>query len=111
MSTVGMNEMSYSVLRDTTTVETRPLSGDPVLHRVWIVCIRGAFYHLSWLSRSYDRDLPECKAYPCNETGEIRIWRVLSCCYCVNPNVAFAEVMEDLLATEVVKEVDEACVD
>lgn len=39
-------------------------------------------------------------AFACDETGHVDEWLSLACCYCVNPHVAFAEVMDQLLGLE-----------
>lgn len=93
--------ISYTVLSDKTSRETHPKTGLPVIHRTWVVLVSGVFYYLSWLSCAPDHELPECMAFPCDETGHVDEWRSLACCYCVNPHVAFAEVMDQLLGIEV----------
>ena len=89
--------ISYTVLSDRTTKETNPRTGLPVIHRTWVVLLGSSFFYLSWLSSAPDHDYPECMAFACDETGHVDDWGELACCYCVNPNVAFAEVMGQLL--------------
>lgn len=94
----AVGELSYSVLSDRASVELRSAAEGAVLHRVWVVCLRGSFFRLSWCSRVPVLGLPECRAYLCDERGETCGEECLARCYCVNPNVAFAEVMDQLLA-------------
>lgn len=92
--------ISCTVLSDKTSRETHPKTGLPIIHRTWVLLISGAFYYLSWLSCAPDHELPECMAFACDETGHVDEWLSLACCYCVNPHVAFAEVMDQLLGLE-----------
>ena len=98
MSQTMSRELSYSVLQDVTSVERRPAAEDAVRCRAWVVCVGGLFFRLTWSSRGAGHGLPECRAYACDEAGNALSAQCLACCYCVNPHVAFAEVMDQLLA-------------
>lgn len=98
MSRAMGREVAYSVLYDATSVEEEPLDSGIVGRRVWVVCVGEAFYRLTWSSRGTGHGLPECKAYPCDGAGAATSSHCVARCYCVNPHVAFAEVMDQLLS-------------
>lgn len=65
-------------------------------HAVWHVIVNGKTYVVSYVLSAFDTGLPECMAFPCNDSWKVTSFAEKACSYNRNSEQALKEVVNQL---------------
>lgn len=91
---------SYTIKSDVTCRETHERTGLAIRHRVWQLEVGSDDFYVSWISASPSGDGPECKAFFCDERGNVDDWEPCAASYSADSNIALSEILDSLLFDE-----------